>query len=80
MPEFKGSEMIFSLLPAGRVAKGIAKGASSVIGAVSKRKAADTTRKVDVEKLLKEAFSGPDKRTAAQKKAADSYFKKTFKP
>ena len=83
MPEFKGSQMSFNLFPAGRVAKGVGTAAikgSKKISEVIKRKPVDTKRKVDVEKLLKEALTGPDKRTAAQKRAADSYFRKTFKP
>ena len=83
MPEFKGSQMSLNLFPAGRVAKGVATGITKggkKIYKVIKRKPVDTERKVDVEKLLKEALTGPDKRTAAQKRAADSYFRKTFKP
>jgi len=83
MPEFKGSQMSLNLFPAGRVAKGaataITKGGKK-IHKVIKRKSVNTKREVDVEKLLKEAFTGPDTRTAAQKRAADSYFRKTFKP
>lgn len=79
MPEFKGSQMSLNLFPAGRVAKGVVKGSKKVYDVV-KRKPINTERKVDVEKLLKEAFTGPDTRTEAQKRAADSYFKKTFKP
>jgi len=83
MPEFKGSQMSLNLFPAGRVAKGVATGITKggkKIYKVIKRKSVNTKREVDVEKLLKEAFTGPDTRTAAQKRAADSYFKKTFKP
>ena len=79
MPEFKGSQLSLDLLPAGKVVKGVVKGGKKVYDVI-KRKPMDTTRKVDVEKLLKEALTGPDKRTPAQKRAADSYFKKTFKP
>lgn len=83
MPEFKGSQMSLNLFPAGRAAKavgtGLTKGGKKIYKVI-KRKPVDTKRKVDVEKLLKEALTGPDTRTAAQKRAADSYFKKTFKP
>ena len=83
MPEFKGSQMSLNLLPAGRVAKGVATGLTKggeKIYKVIKRKPVNTKREVNVEKLLKEAFSGPDTRTAAQKRAAKQYFKRTFKP
>ena len=80
MPEFSGSQMSLNFLPAGRAAKLAAKGVTKVSEKIARRKAVDTKRNIDVEKLLKKAFEGPDKRTAAQKRAANQYFDKTFKP
>jgi hypothetical protein len=83
MPEFKGSQMSLNLFPAGRAAKvvgtGLTKGGKKIYEVI-KRKPVSTKREVNVEKLLKEALTGPDKRTAAQKRAANEYFRKTFKP
>jgi short subunit dehydrogenase-like uncharacterized protein len=79
MPEFSGSQMSLNFLPAGRAAKLAAKGVTKVSEKIARRKAVDTKRNIDVEKLLKKAFEGPDKRTAAQKRAAKAYFDRTFR-
>ena len=79
MPEFSGSQMSFNFLPAGRAAKLAGKGITKVSEKIAQRKTVDTKRNIDVEKLLQKAIKGPDKRTAAQKRAAKAYFDRTFR-
>ena len=79
MPEFSGSQMSLNFLPAGRAAKLAANGVTKVSEKIAQRKAVDTKRNIDVEKLLQKAIKGPDKRTDAQKRAAKAYFDRTFR-
>jgi short subunit dehydrogenase-like uncharacterized protein len=79
MPEFSGSQMSLNFLPAGRAVKLAGKGITEVAKKIAQRKAVDTKRNVDVEKLLQKAIKGPDKRTDAQKRAAKAYFDRTFR-
>tara|TARA_Y200000002_G_scaffold301269_1_gene256372 strand:+ start:5663 stop:5908 length:246 start_codon:yes stop_codon:yes gene_type:complete len=79
MPEYKSDPIIFNFLPAGKAVKVAGKGITKISEKIAKRKPTNTKREVDIEKLLTDAVKGPDKRTPAQKRAAEAYFKSTFR-
>ena len=50
--------------------------AKKKVAAVPKRKPKSTKRETDIEKKLRQAFEGPDKRTKYQKEVANARFKR----
>ena len=79
MPEFKGDQLIFNFLPAGKAAKIAGKGITKISEKIVKRKPTNTKREVNIEKLLTDAVKGPDKRTPTQKRVANIIYKSTFR-
>ena len=81
-------QILLNLIPAGKAVQGVKfayKGGKAIkklssakkkVAAVPKRKPKSTKRETDIERKLREAFEGPDKRTKYQKEVANARFKR----
>ena len=80
-------QILLNFTPAGRAVQGVKlayKGGKAIkklssakkASSVPKRKAKSTKRETDIERKLRKAFEGPDKRTKYQKEVANARFKR----
>ena len=84
-------QILLNLIPAGKAVQGVKlayKGGKAIkklssakkkTEAVPKRKPTNTKRETDIERKLREAFEGPDKRTPEQKRRANAVFNRIFR-
>ena len=80
-------QILLNLIPAGKAVQGVKfayKGGKAIkklssakkkTSAIPQKKSTSAKRETDIEKKLREAFEGPDKRTKYQKEVANARFK-----
>ena len=81
-------QILLNLTPAGRAVKGLnlayrggkaikkLSSAKKKASAIPQKKSTSAKRETDIEKKLREAFEGPDKRTKYQKEVANARFRR----